>query len=146
VVTGIDKVVYGVEAVGECARFFTDWGLSPAGEDDGGVRFETLDGGEVELRPADDPSLPPAFETGSTLRRLVWGVTDEAELAALRERLAARGPVDADAEGLSCTEPNGLRQGFRVTCRRDPGVAATPVNVPGGIGRVDRRRALLDYL
>lgn len=138
-ITGIDKVVYGVEDMGECARFFTDWGLSPAGESDGGVRFETVDGGEVELRPADDPTLPPAFEAGSTLRRLVWGVSNEAELGALRERLAARGPVDADEDGPGCTDPNGLRQGFRVTRRRDPGVGATPVNVPGRIGRVDRR-------
>ena len=138
-ITGIDKVVYGVEDMGECARFFADWGLSPAGEADGGTRFETVDGGEVELRPADDPSLPPAFEAGSTLRRLVWGVENEAELDALRERLAARGSVDSDDDGPGCTDPNGLRQGFRVTRRRDPGVAATPVNVPGRIGRVDRR-------
>ena len=138
-ITGIDKVVYGVEDIGECARFFTDWGLSSAGESDGGARFETLDGGEVELRPADDPSLPPAFEAGSTLRRLVWGVENEGELAALRERLAARGPVDAEEDGPGCTDPNGLRVGFRVTRRRDLDVAATPVNVPGRIGRVDRR-------
>ena len=58
-ITGIDKVVYGVEDMEECARFFADWGLAPAGENDGGVRFETLDGGEVELRPADDPRFRP---------------------------------------------------------------------------------------
>ena len=143
-ISGIDKVVYGVEDLGECARFFTDWGLSPAGESDGVARFETLDGGEVELRPADDPSLPPAFEAGSTLRRIVWGVESEAELDALRERLAVHVPVDSDEEGLSCTDPNGLRLGFRVTRRRDPGVAATPVNVPGRIGRVDRRSPLYE--
>ena len=138
-VTGIDKVVYGVEDMEECARFFADWGLAPAGESEGGALFETLDGGEVELRPAEDPSLPAAFESGSTLRRLVWGVENEAELAALHERLAARVPVDSDEDGPGCTDPNGLRVGFRVTRRRDPGIAATPVNVPGRIGRVDRR-------
>ena len=138
-ISGIDKVVYGVEDLEACARFFTDWGLSPAGGSDGGARFETLDGGEVELRPADDPSLPPAFEAGSTLRRLVWGVENEAKLDALRERLAGRGFVDVDADEPGCTDPNGLRVGFRVTRRRDPGVDATPVNVPGRIGRVDRR-------
>ena len=138
-ITGIDKVVYGVEDMEECARFFADWGLAPAGGSDGGLLFETLDGGEVELRPADDPSLPPAFEPGSTLRRLVWGVAGERELAALRERLAARGPVDSEEDGPGCTDPDGLRQGFRVTRRRDPGVAATPANAPGRAGRVDRR-------
>ena len=29
-ITGIDKVVYGVEDMEECARFFADWGLAPA--------------------------------------------------------------------------------------------------------------------
>lgn len=138
-ITGIDKIVYGVEDLEECARFFADWGLAPAGKGDGGARFETVDGGEVVLRSADDPSLPPAFEAGSTLRRLVWGVENEEELDTLRERLAARGSVDIDEDGPGCTDPNGLRQGFRVTRRRDPGIDATPVNVPGRIGRVDRR-------
>ena len=138
-INGIDKVVYGVEDMEECARFFADWGLSPAGENGGGVLFETLDGGEVELRPASDPSLPPAFESGSTLRRIVWGVEGEQELGALRERLAARGPVDSDKDGPGCFDPNGLRQEFRVTRRRNPGVIATPANAPGRIGRIDRR-------
>ena len=138
-ITGIDKIVYGVEDMEECARFFTDWGLARAGASDGVARFETLDGGEVELCPADDPALPPAFEPGSTLRRLVFGVGNAADLDALCARLAARGPVDVDEDGPGCTDPNGLRLGFRVTRRRDPGVTATPMNVPGGIGRVDRR-------
>ena len=52
-ITGIDRAVYGVEDMEGCTRFFADRGLAPAGECDGGVRFETLDGGEVELRSAD---------------------------------------------------------------------------------------------
>ena len=143
-ITGIDKVVYGVEDMEACARFFSDWGLAPVGEIGGGVLFETQDGGEVELRSADDPSLPPAFEIGSTLRRLVWGVETEEELRALHDRLAAHVPAEADADGLGCTDPNGLRLGFRVTRRRNPGVTATPVNVPGGIGRVDRRSPMYE--
>ena len=138
-ITGIDRVVYGVEDMGECARFFTDWGLAAVEEGEDRFLFETLDGGEVELRPAADPTLPAAFESGSTLRRIVWGVESEAALDSLREGLAARVPVDSDEDGPGCTDPNGLRQGFRVTRRRDPGITATPANAPGRAGRVDRR-------
>ena len=138
-ITGIDKIVYGVEDMEECARFFADWGLAPVEKGEDRVRFETLDGGEVELLPAADPSLPAAFEPGSTLRRIVWGVENEAQLDALRERLAAREAVDFDEDGPACTDPNGLRQEFRVTRRRNPGVIATPANAPGRIGRIDRR-------
>ncbi len=138
-ITGIDKVVYGVEDPEACTRFFADWGLARVADGDGRVLFETLDGSEVELRPADDPSLPAAFEPGSTLRRLIWGVGGEGALEALRERLAARADFESDEDGPGCTDPNGLRLGFRATRRRDPAVAATPVNAPGRVGRIDRR-------
>ena len=63
-ITGIDKIVYGVEDLDTCIRFFDDWGLDriEAGAD--GALFETMDGCEIELRHAGDQSLPPAFEPG----------------------------------------------------------------------------------
>ena len=53
--TGIDKVVYGVEDLAECMRFFRDWGLAPVGEGDGRATFETLDGAEVSCAPSRTP-------------------------------------------------------------------------------------------
>jgi hypothetical protein len=39
---------------------------------------------------ANDPSLPPAFEEGPTLREVTWGVATRAELDALRGRFAGQ--------------------------------------------------------
>ena len=138
-ITGIDKVVYGVEDMKTCGRFFHDWGLVPAEENEQRMRFETLDGGEVELRPVDDAALPAAFESGSTLRRVIWGVESEQALAWMVGRLAARVTIDSDEDGPGCTDPNGLRQCFRITQRRDAGVVGSPANTAGRIARIDRR-------
>ena len=146
-ITGIDKVVYGVEDLDECTRFFRDWGLAAVAveEGGGGARFETLDGGEVELRPAGDTALPAAFEPGSTVRRVVWGVDGEQSLDDLRTRLSAHVEVEEDGEGLpSCTDPVGLRLSFRVTRRREVDVAGAPINSADRIERVNQRSTFYD--
>src|SRR5580693_4769520 len=80
----VERVVYGVSDLEECTRFFADFGLEPA--DDSGncnekrvARFATPAGQIVELRPADDPGLPPAVEDGPSLREVVWGAATAAE-------------------------------------------------------------------
>src|SRR6266581_8448952 len=84
----VERVVYGVADPDECKRFFADFGLEPLGGDGPGTRFGTRLGQIVELRPADDPSLPPAVEDGSSLREVVWGVDTSEALDELAERLA----------------------------------------------------------
>ena len=64
----VERVVYGVTDLDECTRFFEDFGLAPVGGDGPGARFATQTGQVVELRSADDPSLPPAVQDGSSLR------------------------------------------------------------------------------
>ena len=81
--TGIDQITHGVEDFDECMRFFDDWGLSKVSTEGDTAVFKTLDGSEVLVRLKDDPSLPPAFEDGSTLRHVIWGVRDEADLDAV---------------------------------------------------------------
>jgi len=73
-VLGVDRITYGVEDLGKCRKFFLDWGLRLVRETDRALDFETLNGCEVLVRPADDPTLPRAIEAGPTLRHVVWGV------------------------------------------------------------------------
>jgi catechol 2,3-dioxygenase-like lactoylglutathione lyase family enzyme len=87
-IEGIDRITYGVEDIAACKRFFLDWGLRLVGENDAGLDFESLNGCEVNIRKADDPSLPRAMEPGPTLREVIWGVTGEADLEALRASLS----------------------------------------------------------
>jgi catechol 2,3-dioxygenase-like lactoylglutathione lyase family enzyme len=126
--TGVDRVVYGVEDMAKSRQFFTDWGLKLAGDSNGCPVFETLDGTEIVLSPADDKDLPPAIEPGSTARRVVWGVASEADLDAVRGRIGKLEGFAEEAWGPSITDPNGLRISFRVTRRRNVAITGSPCN------------------
>ena len=99
-IEGIDRITYGVEDIAACRKFFLDWGLKLVREEANGLDFESLNGCELLVRKADDTSLPPAVEPGPTLREVIWGVTSEADLAALSD--------------VPKVDPNGIGLGFRV--------------------------------
>src|SRR5262245_25606113 len=99
-ILGIDRITYGVEDVDACRKFFLDWGLRLVRDTDRALDFETLNGGEVLIRPADDPTLPPAIETGPTLRHVIWGVEHGDDLDRLRKQLGAAGRWDQSAATL----------------------------------------------
>jgi catechol 2,3-dioxygenase-like lactoylglutathione lyase family enzyme len=135
-ITGIDAVTFGVEDMAAATKYLTDWGLKKIGDG----MFETLDGGTVELRPAGDPSLPPAMEAGSTLREIVWGAESDADVSALAARLNVT-PQDGVARAV---DPNGLTVGIRRSRRRAVTVEPTPVNAPGVHARVDKASPIYD--
>lgn len=143
-ITGIDKAVFGVEDMAICQRFFRDWGLREVVSGDDRALFETLDGCEVELRPADDGALPAPFEPGSTLRRVIWGVDDDDALGAVVEKMKAHGDVDEDEDGPGCTDPNGLRLSIRTTRRRPVSVEGSAVNTIDRVSRIDARSRVYD--
>lgn len=122
-VTGIEAITYGVEDLALCQRFFRDWGLTEREA----TTFATLNGCEVRLRAADDPSLTPAMEPGATLREVTWGVASESDLRRIREALGADHAVD----------PNGLAIRFQVSRK-------TPVEVRGAAMNTWDRNARVD--
>jgi catechol 2,3-dioxygenase-like lactoylglutathione lyase family enzyme len=138
--TGVDAVTFGVADMEAAQRFLDDWGLRKVTADPGRAVYETVDGGEVILRPADAPDLPPAIEPGNTLREVAWGVPDEAALGRALDRLRAKGALAQGPDGAPrAVDPNGLTLPFRVSRRRPVSVTPTPVNAPGNPARVDRR-------
>ncbi|MCP4327923.1 MAG: glyoxalase [Alphaproteobacteria bacterium] len=138
-ITGIDKVVYGVEDLDKCVKFFDDWGLALVERDAAGARFETRDGAEVVLRPTNDPALPPAFEHGSTLRRVVWGVEDGRALDDVVGRLSENFKVAEGEDGPACSDIDGLSLSFRVSRRRAFDNGEPGMNMAGSVLRIDQR-------
>lgn len=130
-IKGIDCVVYGVEDLALSKRFFVDWGLALANESETGLVFETINGCEVHVRRADDRSLPPPLEPGSTIRSVTWGVEEEEDLARLRAALVDTPGFAEVQDGLRCVDPNGLTLGFRLSRRRETAVRGVPANVFG---------------
>jgi len=135
---GIDAVTFGVADMNEAKRFLDDWGVTPKEASGTLLRYETRDGSEVIVRPADTPGLPAGIEAGNTLREVVWGAETQAELDATLATLKAKYPVETGADGIvRLRDPNGLTLGFRVSKRRHVDVAGTPVNAPGNPRRID---------
>lgn len=135
-ITGIDAVTFGVEDLPTAERFADDWGLHRVGDG----HWRTRDGGEIVLRAADDPTLAPAIESGSTVRQLIWSVANEEALAAVADELRRDRPVTADADGTICSVDDlGVAIGFRVSRRTIADNEPYRQNGPGFAGRVDER-------
>jgi catechol 2,3-dioxygenase-like lactoylglutathione lyase family enzyme len=111
----VERAVYGVFDLDECTRFLDDFGLERVSTDGEGTRFMTQTGQVIELRPADDPSLPPAVEKGPTLREVVWGVDSVAALGELAARISAdRDIIVADRE-MHTVDETGFGVGLAVS-------------------------------
>jgi catechol 2,3-dioxygenase-like lactoylglutathione lyase family enzyme len=127
-IIGPDSLVFGVDDVEACSQFFADYGLSAVG---GGL-FEALDGTSVVIKAQDDASLPAPLATGSTLRKTIYGVADEATLNAISAELGRDRKIKRLPDGsIETVDDLGFVLGFQVTVRRELSLPGEPVNSPG---------------
>ena len=143
---GIDAVTYGVADVKKGLKAFQDFGLRKI---KGGAKeavLETQDGSQVILKPRADKSLPKAFQSGSSIREMVWGVENVSDMVRVRHSLEADRPVTMDKDGtLHSVDDFGLGIAFRKSRRRKIRAArATPINAPQAIVRVNERATYYD--
>jgi catechol 2,3-dioxygenase-like lactoylglutathione lyase family enzyme len=98
-VIGIESLVYGVDDLAQCKRFFEDFGLRLMAASASVVEFEVDEGSRVILRSLSDPSLPQSSLVGSGVREVVWGVDTAERLRKLSENLARDRDIKTDADG-----------------------------------------------
>ncbi|GAA5034312.1 VOC family protein [Microbacterium fluvii] len=112
----IESVVYGVEDLDECTRFFVDFGLALQEHTPERSVLTTQVGQRIVLRPVDDPGLPASVESGSGIREVVWGVDSQQALDALVADLRRDREVTVDAEGTAHTiDETGFGVGLALT-------------------------------
>jgi catechol 2,3-dioxygenase-like lactoylglutathione lyase family enzyme len=142
-VTNLEAVTFGVTDVEACRRFWTDFGLQET-EHAAGSAFACQDGSGVVLRRADDPTLPPAIESGATLRESTFGVRTAADLERIAAELAKDRKVTKDEDGtIHAIDPLGFPIAFRIS-RRIPVAAPTlKFNTPGHPDRINTRGAFV---
>ena len=99
----IESVVYGVDDLDECARFFVDFGLELVEKSDTEVVLTTQVAQRLVLKRIDDPSLPPSVEEVSGIREVVWGVGTQEALDALVADLRTDREVTVDENGVAHT-------------------------------------------
>lgn len=144
-ILGIDSIIYGVEDVEACSRFFSDWGMIPARGSDGIQRFETQEKTTVEIRPHDDPGLPslhhdsPFFEK-SCGREVIWGTDTSETLKSIGNELGKDREVIEDNDGtLHCLDDAQNPVGFRITVRTPVTDVLPATNTAGNAARIDRQ-------
>lgn len=127
-IIGPELLVFGVDSVEDCTQFVTDYGLEARGDG----RFDALDGTGLLLLPKDDPSLPPAMETGTAIRKTVYGVADQQTLDAIVAELSKDREVKRLDDGtLESTDELGFTLGFQVSARKPLSIPAETINAPG---------------
>jgi catechol 2,3-dioxygenase-like lactoylglutathione lyase family enzyme len=131
----VERVVYGVADPDECERFFADFGLERLGGEGPGARYETRLGQIVEVRPADDPSLPPAVEAGSTLREVVWGVDTAKALDELADNVAADREARLTDGEVHTVDETGFGVGLAVSRTKATAAEYPGVNRTGAVAR-----------
>jgi catechol 2,3-dioxygenase-like lactoylglutathione lyase family enzyme len=131
-ILGPDALIFGVDDVGACTQYLSDYGLRPVGADAAGGRFEALDGTSVLIKHKDDAALPPSPGTASMLRKTLYGVSDRVALGTIAAELAKDRLVQELADGsIEPVDDMGFVLGFQVTVRRPLQLPAEAINAPG---------------
>jgi catechol 2,3-dioxygenase-like lactoylglutathione lyase family enzyme len=140
-IVGIERLVYGVEDVQECARFFRDFGLLKLTEGHEGVEFGLVNGSRVVLHPLGHSALPrDSGIVGQGVQEVIWGVDSPSSLETLRLRLEQVVEVAWDGEVLRFVAPFGVPMGLHVWTPKPVVCAPDPANAPGRVERLNRPR------
>lgn len=135
----IERVVYAVDDVPLCTRFFEDFGLDLVAADETGASLTTATGQEIRLRPDTDPGPPAPLEPGNTLREVVWGVDSAESLERLRAELEQDRDVRVDEDGsLHTLDETGYGLGLAVAAVAEPEIERPGVNSHGAVTRLNR--------
>jgi len=131
-VEGIDEITYGADDLPACKRFFLDWGLSLIEEEEDRLLFETLNGCRVIVANRNHPDLPPAIEERPTLREVVWGVKDMADLIEIENKIHYLPSfINYEKDGvkrIGCNDPNGMAVRVQVSQKRKIDVQSAKFN------------------
>jgi catechol 2,3-dioxygenase-like lactoylglutathione lyase family enzyme len=128
-IVGIERLIYGVQDLDASTRFHEDLGMERVRSGADGADFSMRNDTLVQLRRADDSSLPPAkirwlpHLNGSTVREVVWGVDNAQTLQAIATELTKDREVTQDDDGtLHAVDDCGFHIGFAITKRNGVGI------------------------
>jgi len=136
----IENLTYGVADIAQCSEFLDIWGLQKDEASDNSASFKTLENQHIHLRPMDDPSLPPSYEDGPTLREVVWGVDNHAALNEIEAELSKDRDVRKDDDGTlhSCDDRQNYL-GFQIADVVKANLHVEDFNFIENIDRVNER-------
>ena len=143
-IVGVESVVFAVDHLDLCTRFWDDFGLVPVARTEAECVFEVASGSKVICRRRDDPRLPrlqPSWYDGLGIRETVWGVDTAEAFEALVEDLSRDRQVQQDPDGTAhFYADDGMPLALRVFHKRPVTSVPDRVNSPGRIERLNQHR------
>jgi catechol 2,3-dioxygenase-like lactoylglutathione lyase family enzyme len=140
-IIGIESLVYGVDDLAQCKKFFEDFGLRLLLVSATVVEFEVDEGSRVVLRLRSDPGLPKSSLVGTGVREVIWGVDTAEHLRKLGGNLARDRDIKTDGDGtVHFLTDCGLPMGLRVFQKRPVVSAPDVLNAPGSVNRLNTHR------
>lgn len=140
-IIGIQSLVYGVNDVKECTRFFVDFGLPLVSSSPEESVFRLDEGSEVRILPVNDKRLPECSLVGTGVREVVWGMDSAEAVQALAKDLSRDRQVKADEDGtIHFLSDCGLPLALRVFAKKPVVNSPDPVNAPGVVNRLNTHR------
>jgi catechol 2,3-dioxygenase-like lactoylglutathione lyase family enzyme len=140
-INGIETVLYGVNDVAECTRYFVDFGLPLFEQSEAHAHFRLDEGSNVIIRHINDPLIPKSALVGTGVCETIWGVDRQSDLDRLVSKLRQSREVRLDPDGTAhCLTDDGLAVGFRLYRKLPVHSAPDPLNSPGNINRLNQQR------
>jgi len=143
-IVGVESVVFAVDDLDLCTRFWDDFGLVPVARTAAECAFEVPSGSRVICRRRDDPQLPalrPNWRDAPGIRETVWGLDTAEALEALVADLCRDREVRRDPDGTAhFYADDGMPLGLRVFRKRPVVSVPDRVNSPGRIERLNQHR------
>lgn len=140
-ILGIKSLVYGVDDVAVCTRFFEDFGLSLVETDAEQSTFRLAEGSSVIVRSLEDKRLPKSALVDSGVREVVWGVDNAGSLESLIKNLGIDREVIVDEQGdAHFLSDCGLPVALSVFHKRPVINAPDRLNAPGVVNRLNTHR------
>lgn len=140
-ILGIESVIYGVDDLSLCTRFWQDFGLVLRSQSSDEAVLEVASGSKVVLRMRGDSRLPTAFSHSPGVHETIWGVDTREALEELVTDLSRDRSVRRDPDGSAHFEADdGMPFGLRVWKKRTVISVADKVNTPARIERLNQHR------
>jgi catechol 2,3-dioxygenase-like lactoylglutathione lyase family enzyme len=147
-IIGIETLLFGVDDLPACSRFFEDLGLPLVRRGKEAVHFQLASGSNVHLHHLNSPLLPSKRGNINGVREVVWGVSTASSRDKMAEDLARDHAITRDDDGTIHFDPGfGVPMALRLFEKRRVTNAPDPLNAPDVVNRLNhpkkwRRRAL----
>lgn len=140
-INGIETIVYGVEDVALCTRYFVDFGLPLVESSENESRFELAEGSNVVIRRLAAARVEGQALVGYGVQQVIYGVTSERHLERLVKNVSVDRDVLRDADGTAYFfDDDGIALGLRVFARQTVAGAPDPLNSHDNIQRLNVHR------